>query len=103
MPAAPLRLTEDEIAAIKRIVARHFGPEAEVRVFGSRTRPEVLGGDLDLIVRVPGPPPAAETRGAAAFDIEDALDELPVDLLVLGEAGPATAFERHALASSVAL
>jgi len=41
-----LRLTQKEIAAIKRIVAAHFGPDAEVRVFGSRTRPEVLGGDL---------------------------------------------------------
>jgi predicted nucleotidyltransferase len=102
--AAPqVRLTAEEIAAIRRIIAAHFGPAAEVRVFGSRTRPDVLGGDLDLIVRLPGAPPPAQACGAAAFDIEDALDELPVDLVVLGEAGPSTAFERYALAESVPL
>jgi predicted nucleotidyltransferase len=99
----PVRLTAEEIAAVKRIVAEHFGPDAEVRVFGSRTRLDALGGDLDLIVRTVGPEPSSQARSAAVFDIEDALDELPVDLLVLGRTGATTAFERHALATSIAL
>ena len=29
----PVRLRPEEIAAVKRIVVEHFGPDAEVRVF----------------------------------------------------------------------
>ncbi len=63
---------------------QHFGAAAEVRVLGSRARPEARGGDLDLHVRVPGPAPgkAAELRALAA--LERAVDERRVDLLVLG-------------------
>ena len=50
----PVRLRPEEIAAVKRIVAEHFGPDAEVRVFGSRARLERAGGDLDLHVRGAG-------------------------------------------------
>ena len=47
-PLPPVRLRPEEIAAVKRIVAEHFGPDAEVRVFGSRAR-------LDQARRRPGP------------------------------------------------
>ena len=42
---------------MKRIIAEHFGADAEVRVFGSRARLDQRGGDLDLHVRVPGETP----------------------------------------------
>ena len=79
----PVRLTEEEMAAIRRIVAAHFGPEAEVRVFGSRARPEIRGGDLDLHVLLPqGPRPPLAVELAAADALMQAMDELRVDLLV---------------------
>ena len=53
-PLPPVRLRPEEIAAVKRIVAEHFGPDAEVRVFGSRARLDQRGGDLDLHVRGAG-------------------------------------------------
>jgi hypothetical protein len=37
----PVRLQPEEIAAVTRIIARHSGPEAEVRVVGRRA------GNLD--------------------------------------------------------
>lgn len=103
-PVPPgVRLTAAEVVAIKRIVAAHFGAAAEVRVFGSRTRPEVLGGDLDLHVLVPGEPPGLAVEGSAVWDLEDALDGLPVDLVVTSAAAPPSPFERRAIAEGVQL
>ena len=82
MPPPRVRLRPEEIAAVTRIVAEPFGPEAEVRVFGSRARPDARGGDLDLHVLVPGRAPGLEARAVDA--IERAMDDLHVDLLVLG-------------------
>ena len=75
-PLPPVRLRPEEIAAVKRIVAEHFGPEAEVRVFGSRARLDQRGGDLDLHVRVPGEAPGPHVEGSAADAIQRALDDL---------------------------
>ena len=80
----PVRLRPEEIAAVKRIVAEHFGPAAEVRVFGSRARLEARGGDLDLHVLVPAKAPEWTTDARAGARLEAALDDLHVDLLVLG-------------------
>lgn len=84
-----MRLSAAEIAAVRRIVAEHFGPEAEVRVFGSRADPTKRGGDPDLRVIVPGPvPPPAETGLRAADAIERAPDDRHVDLIVPGRDEP---------------
>ncbi|CAA9246964.1 MAG: hypothetical protein AVDCRST_MAG08-1908 [uncultured Acetobacteraceae bacterium] len=85
VPLPPVRLGPEEIAAVKPIVAEHFGPEAEVRVFGSRARLDQRGGgDLDLHVRLPGEKPGWPAEDRAADAIERALDDLHVDWLLLG-------------------
>lgn len=43
-----MRLTPDQINAIRRAAQRVLGPEARVRVFGSRAHHELKGGDIDL-------------------------------------------------------
>ena len=48
-----MRLTEEQIQSIRRIVRDSAGPAARVRVFGSRLRDEAAGGDLDLLVELP--------------------------------------------------
>ncbi len=50
-----MRLTEQQIQSIRRIVGETAGPTAQTRVFGSRLRDEALGGDLDLLVELPEP------------------------------------------------
>ena len=99
----PVRLRPEEIAAVKRIVAEHFGPEAEVRVFGSRARLDARGGDLDLHVRVPGgtPPFALEIRVGNL--LEKAMDDRRVYLLLLGTEGRPRRIDEVALATGVLL
>ena len=99
----PVRLRPEEIAAVKRIVAEHFGPEAEVRVFGSRARLDARGGDLDLHVRVPGKAPGWKVEARAVDDIERALDDRHTDLLVLGSDEPPQRIDEVALATGVLL
>ena len=105
MPAPPprVRLRPEEIAAVKRIVAEHFGPAAEVRVFGSRARPEARGGDLDLHVLVPGKAPGCEVEARAADAIERAMDDRHTDLVVLGTEETPQRIDEVALATGVLL
>lgn len=98
-----VRLRPEEIAAVKRIIAENFGPAAEVRVFGSRADVTKRGGDLDLHVLVPGQAPGWQVEGRAGVLLEDALDELHVDLLVLGRAETPRRIDQVALATGVLL
>lgn len=45
-----MRLTADQIHAIKRHTQAVFGADAVVRVFGSRTNDTLKGGDIDLFI-----------------------------------------------------
>ena len=99
----PVRLTPEEIAAVKRIVAEYFGPAAEVRVFGSRARLEARGGDLDLHVLVPGTAPDWQAEAGAVSDIEHALHDRHTDLLVLGRDESPRRIDQVALATGVLL
>jgi predicted nucleotidyltransferase len=102
-PPPPVRLKPEEIAAVKRIVAEHFGPAAEVRVFGSRARLDQRGGDLDLHVRVPGQAPGWEVECRVADAIERALDDRRTDLLVLAASEAPRRIDEVALATGVLL
>jgi predicted nucleotidyltransferase len=48
-----MRLTAEELATIRRLVAEAYGPEAEIRLFGSQVDPRGKGGDIDLLVELP--------------------------------------------------
>lgn len=98
-----VRLRPEEIAAVKRIVAEHFGPDAEVRVFGSRARLDLKGGDLDLHVRVPGKAPGWKAESRAVAAIERALDDRHTDLLVLAADETPQRIDEVALATGVLL
>lgn len=48
-----MRLTDEQIQAIRDSVSDIAGPDARVRVFGSRLQDDARGGDLDLLVELP--------------------------------------------------
>ena len=43
-----MRLKPEEVAAIRDCARAHFGEGAVVRLFGSRVRDDLRGGDIDL-------------------------------------------------------
>ncbi|HEX6010851.1 MAG TPA: nucleotidyltransferase domain-containing protein [Geminicoccaceae bacterium] len=81
-----MRLTPEAIAAIKRLVAETYGPEATVRLFGSRVDDARRGGDVDLLVELSeaGPPGLDPfwTPLRLRRRLEEALRGRKVDLLV---------------------
>lgn len=50
-----MRITSQEISAILRVTAEVAGVRARDSLFGSRTRDDLRGGDLELLVELPEP------------------------------------------------
>ena len=48
-----MRLSEFEIESIKRLASQHFGLDVSVYLFGSRTKNQLRGGDIDLFISNP--------------------------------------------------
>ena len=48
-----MRLSEFEIESIKTLANLHFGKNVQVFLFGSRTKNQQRGGDIDLFIRNP--------------------------------------------------
>jgi predicted nucleotidyltransferase len=45
-----MRLSEQQILAIKHTVAKVLGTQAQIRLFGSRVNDAARGGDIDLYI-----------------------------------------------------
>lgn len=80
-----MRLTPDEVAAIRATAGTVFGPDAIVRLFGSRADDARRGGDIDLHVEVPGPDDAArldDLRFRFVDALHEAIGEQRIDVVV---------------------
>ena len=98
-----MRLTATEIDAIRRGVREVFGEAARARVFGSRAREDLKGGDLDLFVEVePGAASIANEQRLRDV-IAPALDDLRVDIILHERGQPLTPIERIAIRDGVPL
>lgn len=78
-----MRLTPAQIALIKSAATGLAGPEAHVRLFGSRLDDKARGGDVDLLLELPHPvdhPALLAARLAAR--ISRALGGRKVDVLL---------------------
>lgn len=78
-----MRLSEHERAVVRAAVARRFGPQAEVLLFGSRPDDAARGGDIDLLVEVPHPidDPLAQAVGLEV-ELMRELGERRIDVLL---------------------
>lgn len=82
--SALMRLNESQIQSIRETVQRVAGPDAQVRVFGSRLSDDVPGGDVDLLVELPeavAHPALLAARLSAR--ISRSLDGRKVDVVLL--------------------
>lgn len=78
-----MRLTIEQRRLIKEQVRRVFGETARVMVFGSRTRDDIKGGDIDLLVQVDHPldHPALDAARLSAA-LSRAMEGRKVDVLL---------------------
>jgi predicted nucleotidyltransferase len=79
-----MRLSPFEQQAIKAAATACFGADAQVRLFGSRTRDDRRGGDIDLLVDTSLSDAAAISRAQTDFltRLYERLGEQKFDVLV---------------------
>ena len=86
---AAMRLTEEQRRIILEKTARLFGPQARVRLFGSRVDDNARGGDIDLCIEVDR---VLANRAAAASrliaELQLVLGDQRLDVIIVD---PATA------------
>lgn len=98
-----MRLAPGEIAAIKAAAHEAFGDSAVVRLFGSRVRDDLRGGDVDLHFEIDGPPPDYRLRGRLWAELERAVDGRKVDTIFSVRGTVPRGFERIAYRDGVVL
>ena len=78
-----MRLSQHERSVIRRTAAEVIGPTARVLLFGSRTRHDARGGDIDLLVELTQPVPDRWALGnRLGARIEQQLGLQKIDILV---------------------
>lgn len=99
-----MRLSPDHVRAIRQAAVDVAGAAARVWLFGSRTRDDARGGDVDLMLQLPGP--VAEPAVLAArlsVAASRALDGRKVDVVLLAPNVPLQPIHRVALSEGILL
>lgn len=98
-----MRLHAHEVEAIRVAVREVFGHAATIRLFGSRVRDDLDGGDIDLLVEVEPGQASIASEQRLRDKIAPAVQDLRTDI-VLHERGTAlTPIERIALRDGIVL
>lgn len=98
-----MRLTPDEVGAIKSSAAQAFGLDTAVRLFGSRIDDAKRGGDIDLHIEFTKFDPARQREVRFRADLWERLDEEPVSVVVHGRGEPLRWIDRAALRNGLIL
>ncbi|WP_375402265.1 hypothetical protein [uncultured Sphingomonas sp.] len=77
-----MRLEVSEVRAIKAAALYAFGPDAIVRLFGSRVDDDRRGGDIDLHVEVPPEVDAWDARSRFEANLFARIEEQRVDVII---------------------
>lgn len=102
-----MRLTREQISAIKQAVETVFGPAAEVRLFGSRADDNRRGGDIDLYIEVPATADITshlpDLKARLLRHLWQALGPQRIDLLIRTRRQPLTNIHRDAIEHGIVL
>lgn len=98
-----MRLQRCEIDAIKAAAAEVFGPAATVRLFGSRVRDDVRGGDIDLHLEVADGQQDVAHAARFRWRVYDRIDECKMDLVFHVRGRPMRSIDEVAYAEGVVL
>jgi len=99
-----MRITRQEAAAIRRVTVEVAGPNARVKLFGSRTRDDLRGGDIDLLIELAEPTAdklSVSLRTGARLQM--AIGERKIDVLVTDPQTAETPLIRAARLEGIAL
>ena len=99
-----MRLDDHELDAIRRCAAVHFGPGATVRLFGSRARDHLRGGDIDLhVIAETAAQASSEAEYRFRSDLEDRIGEQKVDVLLIAPDEALRPIDRIAIRDGIVL
>ena len=99
-----MRLTPGEAAAIRRVTAEVAGVNARVKLFGSRTRDDLRGGDIDLLIELAEPTIDKLSLSLRAdARLQMAIGERKIDVLVTDPQTIETPLIRAARLEGIAL
>ena len=86
---AAMRLSDHDRQAIRQITTELAGPQARVLLFGSRTRDDLRGGDIDLLVELPAITPERWALGdRLGARLQRAIGLRKIDILVADPTTP---------------
>ena len=84
-----MRLTPEQARAIVVATRELAGPDASVRLFGSRLHDELKGGDIDLLIECPQPVERPVWLAAQiTARLQRALGDRKIDVLVIDPTTP---------------
>ena len=99
-----MRLSEFEIESIKSLAKLHFGSNVEVFMFGSRTKNQLRGGDIDLFIRNGnGEPLKIRTKIDFITDLIIQIGEQKIDVVLENPLTKDTGFLKTIYQTSVQL
>lgn len=99
-----MRLSQEQIRTIVTAARELAGPDVSVRLFGSRLRDDVRGGDIDLLLEIPvsvDRPVGLATRLTAR--LQRLLGDRRIDVLIVDPRTPLDPVHRVALTEGVRL
>ncbi|WP_293442395.1 nucleotidyltransferase domain-containing protein [Persephonella sp.] len=77
-----VRLSDQQIKAIKDAIQQVFGNEAKVYIFGSRAVSDKKGGDIDIMVLVPDLQDKYKKKIQLLTELYKRLGERKIDLII---------------------
>jgi predicted nucleotidyltransferase len=77
-----IRLSQEEIQAIKITAQKIFGSKSKVWIFGSRVKPELKGGDIDIYIEIPKMQNWLEKKIDFLVKLKEIIGEQRIDVII---------------------